>query len=61
MLYKSLVLPHLDYCDLIYMCTTEDNLQRLQYIQNCACQIILRADNYTSILQLHQELKLPTL
>ena len=61
LLYKSLVLPHLDYCDLIYMCTTEENLQRLQYIQNCACRIILRADIYTSVTEMHHELKLPTL
>ncbi len=61
LLYKSLVLPHMDYCDLIYMCTTEHNLQRLQYIQNCACRIILRADNYTSVKEMRQELKLPTL
>ena len=61
LLYKSLVLPHMDYCDLICMCTTEENLQRLQYIQNCACRIILRADIYTSVTEMHQELKLPTL
>ena len=61
LLYKSLVLPQLDYCDLIYMCTTEENLQRLQYIQNSACRIILRADKYTSVREMHQELKLPTL
>ncbi len=36
LIYKSLVLLHLDYCDLVYMCTKEANLQKLQYIQNCA-------------------------
>ncbi len=61
LLYKSLVLPHLDYCDLVYMCTKEQNLQKLQQIQNCACRIILKADNYTSISTLHSELQLPYL
>ncbi len=35
-LYKSLVLPHIDYCDLVYCCTSEANLQKLQKLQNCA-------------------------
>ena len=26
-LYKSLVLPHIDYCDLVYCCTSKTNLQ----------------------------------
>ena len=61
LLYKSLVLPHLDYCDLVYMCTKEENLQRLQQIQNCACRAILKADIYASISEMHQHLQLPTL
>ena len=61
LLYKSLILPHLDYCDLIYMCTTDQNLQKVQQIQNSACRIILRADIDTPIVQLHSELELPTL
>ena len=58
LLYKSLILPHLDYCDLVYMCTTAINLQKLQQIQNCACRTILTADNYTPIIQMHAELEL---
>ena len=61
LLYKSLVLPHIDYCDLAYMCTTEENLQWLQQIQHCACRIILRADIYASIKTFHTDLELPTL
>ena len=56
-----MILPHLDYCDLVYMCMTEANLQKLQQIQNCACRIILRADNETSAMLMHQELDLLTL
>ena len=51
----------MDYCDLCYMCTKEENLKKLQQIQNCACRIILRADNTTSTNILHRELSLPPL
>ena len=51
----------MDYCDLVYMCTTEQNLQKVQLIQNSACRIILGADIDTPIKQLHTELELPTL
>ena len=61
LLYKSSVLPHLDYCDPIYMCATEENLYRLQQIQNCVCRIVFKADNHTSIKSLHLDLQLPTL
>ena len=61
LLYKSLILLHLDYCDIVYMCTSESNLQQLQQIQNCACRIILRADKLTSTREMHQTLELQTL
>ena len=61
LLYKSLVLPHLDYCDLVYMCTTEQNLQKIQQIQNSACRTILQADIDTPTVMLHKELNLPTM
>ena len=60
-LYKSLVLPHLDYCDLVYMNTTVQNLNRLQLIQNGACRTILRVPKDTSVEQMHRELAIPTL
>ena len=61
LLYKSLILPHIDYCDLVYMHTTEKNFKKLQLIQNCACRILLGADKDTSVKQMHQQLELPTL
>ena len=60
-LYKSLVLPHLDYCDIVYMCTTAQNLNRLQLIQNGACRTILKVPKDTCVDSMHQELALPTL
>ena len=57
LLYKSLILPHIDYCDLVYMNTTAKNLNMLQLIQNCACTIILGADKDTNVKTMHQQLE----
>ena len=43
------------------MCTKEENLAKLQQIQNCVCRIILKADNFANVKKLHQDLNLPTL
>ncbi len=61
LLYKSLILPHLDYCDVAYMNTTELNLNKLQLIQNIACRNILGVDRDTSANYMHSELQLQTL
>ena len=61
LLYKSLVLPHIDYCDLVYMTANKYTLHKLQIIQNVACRIILRADNRRGIQEIHHKLNLLTL
>ena len=55
-MFKSLLLPHFDYGDILYMHTSESNLDRLQVIQNSACRVILMANKYTSTEFMHQEL-----
>ncbi len=57
-LYKSLVLPHIDYCDIVYDCSTHENLNRLQIFQNCVCRTILLVDFDTHIDDMHQTLGL---
>ena len=57
-LYKSLVLPHFEYCSLVYECTSKHNLNRLQLIRNQGCLVILRADRYESVNNMHTTLKL---
>ncbi len=57
-LYRSSVLPHLDYCDLIYENTSKTNLNKLQLVQNSACRIMLLADKRTSVSQMHKDLNL---
>ncbi len=52
-LYKTLVLPHFDFCDTVYMSTSVQNLSKLQLIQNTACRTILMAPGETPIVELH--------
>ena len=60
-LYKSLVLPHLDYCDIVYCNMSNANLQKLQVLQNGACRTLLLADQWAPIVEMHNELKMLTL
>ncbi len=39
-LYNSIVLPHFDYCDIIYGTCTKENLSRLQKLQNRAARFL---------------------
>ncbi len=59
--YFSLVLPHIDYWDLVYSCTKVANLQKLQKLQNIACTTVLWAGRKTTTKEMHKELDLLTL
>ena len=54
-LYKSLVTPHIDYGDVIYISGNKESLAKLQLIQNKACRLILRAHKMTSTDYMHKE------
>ena len=60
-LYKSLVLPHFDYCDVVYSCTSQENLRKLQLIQSSACRTLLLAESDRHIVDLHKKLHLDML
>ena len=60
-LYKSLVLPHLDYCDVVYATAKQESLIKLQVAQNVACRTILLADKYTPTEVLHESLSISPL
>ena len=53
--------PLFDFGDIIYMYASQDNLSRLEIIQNNACRIILRCNRYTHVSDMLAELKLTTL
>ena len=57
-LYKSLVLPYIDYAAFIYQHTSAENLARVQMIQNNACRLITRNGKYASVVGMHMELEL---
>ena len=61
LLFKSLVLLHLDYGDIIYQHCSQDLLMRLQYVQNNACRMILLAGKYANVATMHRDLGLSTL
>ncbi len=57
-LFKSIMGPHLDYCDTVYMTANVDVLNKLQLLQNVCCRIILRENRYASIDEMHKELQI---
>ena len=61
LLYQSLVLPHFDYCDTTYGCTSTVNLNKLQLVQNSACRTVLRCGKREPIANMHKDLNILTL
>ena len=57
-LYKSLVLPHFEYCDTVYMTATKDVLHKLQSLQNRAWRTLLLTDHDQHVDYMHNELGL---
>ena len=60
-LYKSLVIPLFDYCDVVYDGLRQNDIDTLQKLQNAACRIILSCDSRTHISDLHEALNLELL
>ena len=60
-LYKSLITPHFDYGLVLYEVAPQQELNRLQVIQNAAARLILLADPRCPVYQLHEQLNLDTL
>ena len=57
-LYKSLVLPHFDYCDTVYMTATQVSLNKLQLLQNSACRALLLSARDSHVQDMHTALGL---
>ena len=60
-LYKSLIVPHLDYCDIIWDVATVQCKNKLQVLQNKALRIINKTNWRTPVQELHTSGKLPML
>ena len=55
---KSLILPHFDNCDTVYMTAIKESLHKLQLLQNHACRVILLCNWETHIIDMHTDLGL---
>ena len=58
LLFKSLVMPHIDFCSSILFMMNQENLHALQLIQNRAMRIILKCPRDTRISNMHQDTQL---
>ncbi len=61
LLYKTLILPVLDYGDVIYHGMSKADAESLQRLQNSACRAILKRDMYTPIDEMHETLDISKL
>ena len=57
-LYKTLIVPILDYADVAFDMLSAKCSKTLQVVQNSALQIILKADWWTPTTELHQKTNL---
>ena len=54
LLYKSLIVPHFDYCDIVWDTCSSHLKHRLQTLQNRALRIINKVNRRTPISDLHK-------
>ena len=60
-IYKTLILPVLDYCDHVYYGISASDKEVLQRLQNCAFRSILNVDTYTHTSDTHNTLNMDRL
>ncbi len=53
MLYKTLILPYYDYCDVVYHCLSQKDNYTLQKLQNCSLRQILKYDKLSPVSDMH--------
>ncbi len=58
MLYQTLILPVLDYCDHVYYGISANDREVLQKLQNCAFRSILNVDMYMHTSDMHNTLNM---
>ena len=60
-IYKSMILPYLDYGDIFFMHSNLKQIRKLQTLQNRALRICLNTQIYTPVDIMHQSVQLPKL
>ena len=63
LIYRSVILPHLDYADVIWESSCEKHINQLQKLQNRAGRIILKINlkSHFSVMSMHEILQWETL
>ncbi len=61
LVYKTLILPVIEYRSVIYHGMSKQNSDILQKLQNAACRAILKTDMYAHVDEMHDELCLASL
>ena len=61
LIYKSMILPHIDNGDIVYEAATKAALCKLQKLQNKALRICLLSDPRASTTLVHQQTRTPFL
>ena len=61
LVYKSMVLPYLDYGDIVYSKACASELERLQRLQNRALKLCLRVTRFEETETIHRRTKVPLL
>ena len=63
LIYQTVILPHLDYADIIWQSSSEQLVNQLQKLQNRAGRIILKINpqSHFSVASMHEILKWQTL
>ena len=56
--YKSMVLPYIEYGDVLYSCTNVELLNKLQRIQNSGLKLSFRLPQTAGTLDIHRKAKL---
>ncbi len=57
MLYNSMILPFVDYCDVVFGNLNVSHLDHIQKVQNCGARIILGLDRHRHVSHILSELK----
>jgi hypothetical protein len=57
LIFKTIIAPHFEYCSTIMWCTSDNNIKRLQLLQNKAMRIVLFMDKRTHVPDMIEVLK----
>ncbi len=54
---QALVLPHLDYCSVVWSCASNKDIHKLQLVQNRAARLVLGCPFRTNVKSMHSKLQ----